>query len=423
MAKVLLISLEIIGKSMAAPGIRYYEFAKALSKKHEVTLVCPNVSDLSPLDFKMDTHEHLKRHIQEADVIVVQQLTLKMAAWVKKYKKNVIIDAYDPQYLEHLEIFKAYPLFMRENRNHVAVDNASLSLSYADGILCANKTQKDLWLGHLMAIKKVEPKLYDKDPSLNSFLSIVPFGLSHEPLKPMTGVREKFGITKDDLLLLWGGGIWNWFDPLTLLKAIAKANDKSIKLVFMGIKHPNDKVPEMKMAVDAVQMAKDLNLLDSQVFFNYGWTPYEERQAFLHEADVGVSFHLKHLETRYAFRTRLLDYLWAGLPMIVTEGDCFAELIQEKQAGIVVGYEDVEGLANALKEMKNQSRAKMRQASKEIAETFEWPKVVEPLDKMVAKLAQEKTSPKKSLPLLKALWRLRNPFTVYKSILTGRHGR
>lgn len=423
MAKVLLISLEIIGKSMAGPGIRYYEFAKALCKKHEVMLVCPNVSDLSPADFKMDTHEHLKRHIQEADVIVVQQLTLKMAAWVKKYKKNVIIDAYDPQYLEHLEIFKAYPLFMRENRNHVAVDNASLSLSYADGILCANKTQKDLWLGHLMAIKKVEPKLYDKDPSLNSFLSIVPFGLSHEPLKPMTGVREKFGIKKDDLLLLWGGGIWNWFDPITLLKAIAKANDKSIKLVFMGIKHPNDKVPEMKMAVDAVQMAKDLNLLDSQVFFNYGWTPYEERQAFLHEADVGVSFHLKHLETRYAFRTRLLDYLWAGLPMIVTEGDCFAELIQEKQAGIVVGYEDVEGLANALKAMKEQPRAKMRQASRDIAATFEWPKVVEPLDNMVAKLAQEKTSPKKTIPLLKALWRLRNPYTVYKSILTGRHGR
>ena len=408
---------------MAGPGIRYYEFAKALSKNHEVTLVCPNVTDLVPVGFKMETHEQLMRHIQETDVMVVQQLTLMMAYWIKKYQKNVIIDAYDPQYLEHLEIFKAYPLFMRENRNQVAVDSTSLSLSYADGVLCANKTQKDLWLGHLMAIKKVDPSLYDQDPSLNSFLSIVPFGLSHEPLKPMTGVRQKFGIKDDDLLLLWGGGIWNWFDPLTLLKAIAKANDKSIKLVFMGIKHPNDKVPEMKMAVDTVKMAKDLNLLDRQVFFNYGWTPYEERQAFLNEADVGVSFHLKHLETRYAFRTRLLDYLWAGLPMIVTEGDCFAELIQEKSAGIVVGYEDVDGLAKALIQMKGQSRDNMRKSAKEIAKTFEWPNVVEPLDKMVSKLALKKCSPKRNLPLLKALWRLRNPFTVYKSLMTGRHGR
>ena len=423
MAKVLLVSLEIIGKSMAGPGIRYYEFAKALSKNHEVTLVCPNVTDLAPQDFKMDTHEHLKRHIQESDVVVVQQLTLQMASWIKKFQKNVIIDAYDPQHLEHLEIFKAHPLFMRENRNQVAIDSASLSLSYADGVLCANKTQKDLWLGHLMAIKKIDPSLYDQDPSLHSFLSIVPFGLSHEPLKPMTGVRKKFGIKENDLLLLWGGGIWNWFDPLTLLKAIAKANDKSIKLVFMGVKHPNDKVPEMKMAVDTVRMAKELNLLDSQVFFNYGWTPYEERQAFLNEADVGVSFHLKHLETRYAFRTRLLDYLWAGLPMIVTEGDCFAELIQDKGAGIVVGYEDVDSLAKALIAMKGQSREGMRQASIEIAKTFEWPKVVEPLDKMISKLALNKASPKKSLPLLKAFLKLRNPLTVYKSIMTGRHGR
>lgn len=423
MAKVLLISLEIVGKSMAGPGIRYYEFAKALSKNHEVTLAAPNVSDLEPAEFKMATHEKLKALLKAADVVVVQQLTLQMAAWIRKYQKPLIIDAYDPQYLEHLEIFKGYPLFMRENRNGVAIDSASLSLSYADGILCANKTQKDLWLGHLMAIKKVDPSLYDEDPSLNSFLSIVPFGLSHEPIKPLTGVRAKFGIKEDDFLLLWGGGIWNWFDPLTLLKAIAKANDKSIKLVFMGIKHPNELVPEMKMAADTVRLASELGLLDTQVFFNYGWTPYEERQAFLNEADVGVSFHLKHLETRYAFRTRLLDYLWAGLPMIVTEGDSFAELIAEKKAGLVVGYEDVEGLARALLTMKAAPRETMRDASRQIAKTFEWRSVVEPLDKMVSRLALKKGAPKKVLPLLKALWRLRNPVTVYKSLLTGRHGR
>lgn len=423
MAKVLLISLEIVGKSMAGPGIRYYEFAKALSLHHEVVLACPNQADIESAGFKFETHKNLERLIHRADVVVVQELSLKLAFWIKKYKKNLIIDAYDPQYLEHLEIFKAYPLYMRENRNRVAIDNASLSLSYADGVLCANKTQKDLWLGHLMAIKKVDPTLYDQDPSLNSFLSIVPFGLSHEPIKPLTGIRKKFGIKEDDLLLLWGGGIWNWFDPLTLLKALAKTNDKSIKLVFMGLKHPNDKVPEMKMARDTVNLAKELDLLDSQVFFNYGWTPYEERQAFLYEADAGVSFHLKHLETRYAFRTRLLDYLWAGLPMIVTEGDCFADLIKEKGAGMVVGYEDVEGLKNALIAMKTDSRSKMREASYAIAKTFEWPKVIEPLDQMITKLAFNKASPKKSLPLLKAFFRLRNPVTVYKSIMTGRYGR
>jgi hypothetical protein len=36
---------------------------------------------------------------------------------------------------------------------------------------------------------------------------------------------------------------------------------------------------------------------------------------------IGVSAHPAHLETRFAFRTRMLDYLWAGLPIVSTEGE------------------------------------------------------------------------------------------------------
>ncbi len=30
------------------------------------------------------------------------------------------------------------------------------------------------------------------------------------------------GIGPDDKVILWGGGIYNWFDPLTLLRAVDK---------------------------------------------------------------------------------------------------------------------------------------------------------------------------------------------------------
>ena len=48
------------------------------------------------------------------------------------------------------------------------------------------------------------------------------------------------------------------------------------------------------------------------------------------EADVGVSLHLEHLETTYSFRTRMLDYLWAGLPIVASAGDGFAEIISRR---------------------------------------------------------------------------------------------
>ena len=82
--------------------------------------------------------------------------------------------------------------------------------------------------------------------------------------------------------------------------------------------------------------------------FNAGWVPYAERGAWLAEADVGVSAHLDHLEARFAFRTRILDYLWAGLPVVVTRGDALGELVERERLGRAVAEPgDVDGFAAA----------------------------------------------------------------------------
>jgi hypothetical protein len=57
---------------------------------------------------------------------------------------------------------------------------------------------------------------------------------------------------------------------------------------------------------------------------------------------------MSHIETTFSFRTRILDYLWAGLPMVVTEGDSFADLIKTEGLGVVVPAQDVDALAVAL---------------------------------------------------------------------------
>ena len=34
------------------------------------------------------------------------------------------------------------------------------------------------------------------------------------------------GIDKNDRVILWGGGIWEWFDPLTLIRAVHRINQE-----------------------------------------------------------------------------------------------------------------------------------------------------------------------------------------------------
>ena len=93
------------------------------------------------------------------------------------------------------------------------------------------------------------------------------------------GLRADFEqITEKDFVLLWGGGVWDWFDPLTVIKAVEQLSQKrdDIKLVFMGIKSPNPKVPLMQMAVKSQALAAELGVLNKSVFFSEQWIPYEQ---------------------------------------------------------------------------------------------------------------------------------------------------
>jgi hypothetical protein len=79
-----------------------------------------------------------------------------------------------------------------------------------------------------------------------------------------------------------------------------------------------------------------------------GWVPYERRQDFLLESEIGVTMHFEHVETAFSFRTRVLDYIWAGLPVVGTEGDEFARWIVERGTGAIVRYEDPDSIAEAV---------------------------------------------------------------------------
>jgi hypothetical protein len=87
------------------------------------------------------------------------------------------------------------------------------------------------------------------------------------------------------------------------------AKHPEARLVFLGTRHPNPLVPPHKMAERAERLAAELGHKDHTIFF-LEWTPYDEREGLLCEADVGVTLHPKQIETRYSIRTRVFDYIW-----------------------------------------------------------------------------------------------------------------
>ena len=70
--KISLFCLDVVGRSMAGPAIRYWEFAKALSKFHEVILLTPNKCDRAPEGFQIIQSRKLP---DGTDIVIAQEVS------------------------------------------------------------------------------------------------------------------------------------------------------------------------------------------------------------------------------------------------------------------------------------------------------------------------------------------------------------
>ncbi|MBV8539972.1 MAG: glycosyltransferase [Pseudonocardiales bacterium] len=385
--RVLIITADAVSQRMAGPAIRAWNMAEVLSGEHDVRLVSLNqLCSPTPAEFEVRhaTSRSIGPELDWAQLVVLQGHVLEQIPSLKTSQHIVIVDIYDPMHLEQLE--QARDLGDEARAEVVEAVTAVLTtqLRRGDFFLCASERQRHFWLGHLAAIGRLSPAVYDADPTTRSLLAVAPFGLSGKPpQRTGPGLRETLGLRLRDKVVLWAGGVYSWFDPLTLLHAVhaVRAEHPELRLVFLGMRHPNPDVPEMGMAGQARRLAESLGLTGEQVFFNETWVPYTDRQNWLLDADAGVTTHFEHVETTFAFRTRVLDYLWAGLPIVTTSGDAFAELVGTEELGVVVPAGDPAALAAALARVlyDDAFAAGCRDRVAAVAQRFTWDAALAPL--------------------------------------------
>jgi hypothetical protein len=194
------------------------------------------------------------------------------------------------------------------------------------------------------------------------------------------GVWE--GIAEQDRVILWGGGLWPWLDPFTAIRAVAQVwqHRQDIRLIFPGTQRPNPAMagtPTHNQAARA--LASQLGLLDKAIFFG-DWVAYHDWHNVLLESDIALTLHYDDLlETRLAFRSRVLEYIWAGLPIVATCGDATSELVAAHDLGIVVNSQDVDGVAGAILQLLDTPRASFDERFAEARTCLTWERAARPL--------------------------------------------
>lgn len=390
MTRVLFVCGEPVGARMAGPGIRCLELARTVARAGcEVTLAGPESSLEEPaiklLDAAPEDYERLLAAARAHDVVVAERLPPHLLHTLSGLETRYVADLYNPIVVETAERNRGRSRRSQRRRHAVVTAHAVANLACADFVVCASERQRDLWLGMLSGNGLLDPAIVDADPSLRSLIDVVPSGLPDHPPPPAgPHLRALPEVGADDRILVWGGGIWPWLDALTPIRAIERLEGHSpaIHLHFPAVDRPQElSEVEMAAAREAVAYAERHGLLGRLVHVGTGWIPYERRADYLLEADIGISTHHDHLEARYAFRSRILDYLWAGLPVVATGGDVLAELVQREGAGRAVAPSDDEGFATACAALLDDADAlaASRAAVGRLAAAHRWSAVAGPL--------------------------------------------
>src|SRR5215210_6318351 len=108
--RVLVISNDHVGSSMAGPGIRYYHFARELARRYEVTLLVPEAPDVQLDGVETRVWRGLRRAdllaVCEAhDAVVAQQLPPRAMRDLARSRVRVVYDLYDPYVMENLGFY------------------------------------------------------------------------------------------------------------------------------------------------------------------------------------------------------------------------------------------------------------------------------------------------------------------------------
>ncbi|MCG6948036.1 MAG: glycosyltransferase [Acidobacteria bacterium] len=380
MSRAFLICPEPVRAVTAGVGTRFATLARVLADAgHGVTLAIPNDTDEAPrfdgvdviraeptrLGSQADDHDWVLLHAHLGNSYLSQRDDLPL-----------VVDLYDPFLVENLHYHRDLGL-TPFSTDH---DTWRLQMGRGDFFLCSSEEQRLYYLGWLSALGRVNPLSLEDDPKLRRLIVELPFGVPEAELPAKPERADVLPGVDIDAPVLYFGGIYDWYDPLTVLDAMPALLERDPRTVLVFVEHPHPDLTPLTVAGRIRREAERRGWLGSSVRFEQ-WRPYDRRFEVAQAADVAVVTHRAGLETDLSLRTRLVDLLWLGLPTVVTEGGTMARVVAESGAGEVVPEGAPAAVAAAVATLLDnpQQRESAADAGRKWAADRRWSLVAKPL--------------------------------------------
>ena len=366
MTRALLVCPEPLGHGQpAGVGIRFLEMARVLRDDgHAVTVLSPDRGAIEGCKADYINPTTLMEHSSASDVAVVQGHVAN-AFFLQAKPIPTVVDLYDPFVIENFHYYaeRGAEVFQHD---HFTLMN---SLVRGDFFLCASEAQRLFYLGMLLAVGRLSPVAFETDPQLDSLVRIAPFGV-HPP-------RDVAPRNLDAPEILFGG-IYDWYDPIAAIEAVAIARQSLPGVTLTFTTHPNPEITPQGKLAEAMAHVETRGY--DFVRFE-PWVAYERRAEFFDRFALALLTFPRSLETALSMRTRVYDYLWCGLPIVTSSAPGTDEILERYGAGSVISGDAPDAFASEiLSFLRDRARyERMVRGTQQFVHDHQWPRTLEPL--------------------------------------------
>lgn len=330
---VVVLAPEPIRPRMAGMGIRALELARAIGEHFDARLLVPNdpseAAEVAPgvSIVHASLTGDLAAAASGADAAVVSGHAANF--WFHQVPDvPVAVDLYDPFPVENLH----YAAMLGDETARHDLATLHLALARADFFLCASLEQRLFYAGALFAAGRIGPANFPDDPELSDLLAVVPFGVPPGPARGNRAAGRRIaGLESTGPAVLFGG-IYDWSDPTLLLEAwpLVLSGERDARLLFFD--SPNPETTPQRVYAQTRDRAREIDPAGRSIVFS-PWIPYSAREDLYAATDLIVSISTEGLESDLAYRTRLLDAAWGGVPSVSVAGGPLARDLADAGAG------------------------------------------------------------------------------------------
>jgi glycosyltransferase involved in cell wall biosynthesis len=364
--RVLVLTDDLVGPSMAGSALRAWELARVLlGAGHEVVLSAAAGSS------HPEGHGPsvvAKPPWRWADAILSPPWCLPPRAFIGR--QLLVVDGVTPL-LAELSSSPATPEISRRRRTAGA--RLPLVASRADAILVASEEQAGWWSAHL-------------DGRMDVPLIHVPFGIPETD--PAADIDSVEGVPAGWSVVLWWGGVWPWLDLDSLFAARARLGSARVSVVVPTADRPGSHAHLTTHDLEAAAACHGLQR--PAVVPLERWVPYAERHRILNRSAVLAVLHRPGPETTLSFRTRALEGVWAAVPLLLSEGGAASDIANREGWGAVVPPGNAKLIAAALDLLlAERSQERCRTVLTEARDNWRWSVVAQPLVEALPKISRD----------------------------------